>query len=328
MGKKNYSLGIDVGGTKILAAVLDNDQNVIGRAKKKTRVEDGVEAVLVRIAETAGEAMLAAGLAADQMRTVGICVPGPAEPDTGVIIEAPNLGWRNLNIIEFLNKTLKRPAYLSNDVTAGTWAEFSMGAGRGSKNCLGVFVGTGIGGGLVFNGELYEGSGRQAGEIGHICLNPHGPVCGCGRHGCLEAYASRTAMTRNIRAAIDRGHDSVILKEVDPRERQIRSRQLKQAFSEGDKVVTDVVREAAYFLGIGLGSLANVLNPDCIVLGGGVVEAFGDPYVKAVNSSFKRFAFQSVYDKVKLVQAALGDDAGVVGAALLARKRHALVTGD
>ncbi|MEN6627366.1 MAG: ROK family protein [Candidatus Sumerlaeia bacterium] len=328
MGKKNYSLGIDVGGTKILAAVLDNDQNVIGRAKKKTRVEDGVEAVLVRIAETADEAMLAAGLAADQMRTVGICVPGPAEPDTGVIIEAPNLGWRNLNIIEFLNKTLKRPAYLSNDVTAGTWAEFSMGAGRGSKNCLGVFVGTGIGGGLVFNGELYEGSGRQAGEIGHICLNPHGPVCGCGRHGCLEAYASRTAMTRNIRAAIDRGHDSAILKEVDPRERQIRSRQLKQAFSQGDKVVTDVVREAAYFLGIGLGSLANVLNPDCIVLGGGVVEAFGDPYVKAVNASFKRFAFQSVYDKVKLVQAALGDDAGVVGAALLARKRHALVTGD
>lgn len=326
MGKKQYSLGIDVGGTKILAAVLDHEQNILGRAKKKTRVEDGTEAVLVRIVDVAEEALAAAGLSIDQMRTVGICVPGPAEPDTGVIIEAPNLGWRNLNIIQFLNETLKRPAYLSNDVTAGTWAEFSMGAGRGSRNCLGVFVGTGIGGGLILNGELYEGSSRQAGEIGHICLNPHGPVCGCGRHGCLEAYASRTAMTRNIRAAIDRGHESTIYNNMDPGERQIRSRQFKEAFTSGDKVVTDVVREAAYFLGIGLGSLANVLNPDCIVLGGGVVEAFGDAYVKQVNSSFKRFAFQSVYDKAKLVQAALGDDAGVVGAALLARKKHLELT--
>ncbi|MCE5229895.1 ROK family protein [bacterium] len=328
MPKKNYTIGIDVGGTKILAAILDQDQNIVGRAKKKTRVEEGVEAVLVRIVDTVNEALAASKVALDQVRTVGICVPGPAEPDTGVIIEAPNLGWRNLNIIEFLVKTIGRPAYLSNDVTAGTWAEFSMGAGRGARNLLGVFIGTGIGGGIIIDGQLYEGSGRQAGEIGHICLNPHGPVCGCGRHGCLEAYASRTAMTRDIKAALDRGIKSSITKEIDEDDRQIRSRQLRQAFLDGDKVVTDVVKQAAYFLGIGLGSLANVLNPDCIVLGGGVVEAFGDAYVKQVNSSFKRFAFQSVYDKIKLVQAGLGDDAGVVGAALIARRKHAAAGKD
>lgn len=323
MPKRNYTIGIDVGGTKILTGILDQDQNVVGRAKKKTKVEEGVEAVLVRIVDTVNEALKAAGVGADQVQTVGICVPGPALPDEGIIIEAPNLGWHNLNIIEFLVKTIGRPAYLSNDVTAGTWAEFSMGAGRGARNLLGVFVGTGIGGGLIIDGRLYEGSGRLAGEIGHICLNPQGPICGCGRHGCLEAYASRTAMTRDIRAALDRGITSSIVKEIEPGDRQIRSRQLKQAFNAGDRVVVDVVKQAAYHLGIGLGSLANVLNPDCIVLGGGVVEAFGDSYVKQVNASFKRFAFESVYKNAKLVQAALGDDAGVVGAALLARRRHA-----
>lgn len=322
MPKRNFTIGIDVGGTKILAAVLDNNQAIIGRTKRKTKVEDGVEAVLVRIVDTVNDAIKAAGATADQVRAVGICVPGPALPDEGIIIEAPNLGWRNLNIIEFLVKTIGRPAYLSNDVTAGTWAEFSLGAGRGARNLLGVFVGTGIGGGLIINEQLYEGSGRLAGEIGHICLNPHGPVCGCGRHGCLEAYASRTAMTRDIKAALDRGIASSIVNEVDPDDRQIRSRQLRQAFMDGDRVVTDVVKQAAYFLGIGIGSLANVLNPDCIVLGGGVVEAFGDSYVKQVNTSFKRFAFQSVYETAKLVQAGLGDDAGVIGAALLAKRRH------
>lgn len=323
MAKKNFTIGIDVGGTKILAAVLDNNQAIIARAKKKTKVEDGVEAVLVRIVDTVNDTLKAAAIGIDQVRTVGICVPGPALPDEGIIIEAPNLGWRNLNIIEFLVKTIGRPAYLSNDVTAGTWAEFSMGAGRGARNLLGVFVGTGIGGGLIIDGQLYEGSGRQAGEIGHMCLNPHGPVCGCGRHGCLEAYASRTAMTREIKAALDRGIASTIVNEIDEDDRQIRSRRLKQAFVDGDQVVTNVVKQAAQYLGIGIGSLANVLNPDCIVLGGGVVEAFGDAYVKQVNASFKRFAFQSIYDNAKLVQAALGDDAGVIGAALLAKRKHA-----
>lgn len=326
MPKRPFSIGIDVGGTKILAAVLDQDQAIIGRAKKKTKVEEGVEAVLVRIVDAVNDAMKAANINTDQVRTIGICVPGPALPDEGIIIEAPNLGWRNLNIIEFLIKTIGRPAYLSNDVTAGTWAEFSMGAGKGARNLLGVFVGTGIGGGLIIDKQLYEGSGRLAGEIGHMCLNPHGPVCGCGRHGCLEAYASRTAMTRDIKAALDRGVASDIVKGMEEGDRQIRSRQLRQAFIDHDKVVTDVVKQASHFLGIGIGSLANVLNPDCIVLGGGVVEAFGDAYVKQVNASFKRFAFQSVYEGAKLVQAALGDDAGVVGAALLAKRRHAAVS--
>ena len=320
MAKRDWHLGIDVGGTKILAGVFNGGNEILGRSKRKTRGHGDPQAVLRRIVKTAREAIEASEADLKAIRSIGICVPGPIQPDEGLVIEAPNLGWRNVKVVEHLAGELGRPTYLSNDVTAGTWGEFSLGAGRGAGNLLGVFVGTGIGGGIVIDGRLYSGSSQEAGEIGHICLDPNGPACGCGRYGCLEAYASRTAIARHIRAAADRGESSPILDELDA-DAPIRSRLLKQAWEEEDPVVREAIGQSAYFLGIGLGSIANVLNPDRIVLGGGVVEALGNDYLELVDRSFARAAFRSAYQAARLVEASLGDDAGILGAALLARQR-------
>ncbi len=322
MAKSEWHLGIDLGGTKILAGVFGSRQGIVGRAKRKTRGGAGdADSVLERIVRTALEAVAEAKLTMEDIRAIGISVPGPIDPDAGMVIEAPNLGWRNVNVVQYMVDALGRPTFLSNDVSAGTWGEFCLGAGRGARNLVGVFVGTGIGGGIIINERLYLGSSKEAGEIGHICLNPHGPICGCGRNGCLEAFASRTAITRDIWAAVDRGQPSSIVAQLKDRNEQMRSRMLRQAFEEGDEVVREAMVRSAHFLGIGLGSIVNILNPDRIVLGGGVVEAFGKDYIRLVVETYERMAFASAAKTARVVEAELGDDAGIIGSALLADEK-------
>ena len=329
MGEGDYSLGIDLGGTKILAGVLDRKNRLIAAVKKKTRAEEGPEKVLDRIGKTALEALAAVGAQPGELGAIGICVPGPIRPEEGVIVEAPNLGWRNIQIVKSLQAVLPSPAWLSNDVTAGTWGEYCLGAGRGARHCLGVFGGTGIGGGLIFDGRLYEGASCIAGEIGHMCLDPHGVLCRCGRNGCLEAFASRTAIEQAIWASVCRGRSTMLIDEdglVPPE--AIRSKLIKKAYESGDPVVVEAVDNAAGLLGIGLGSIANLINPDRIILGGGVVEALGERFLDATRAQFNRHAFRSASDAAKLVLSELGDNAGAIGAALLARDRCAASTSN
>ena len=310
-----------MGGTKILAALVDSNGCITSRAKKKTRAELGPEAVLERIHQTARETLQGAGIETGQVGCLGIGAPGPLDPKAGVVLEAPNLKWRNVHLKAFLEEKLGIETYLSNDVNAGTWGEFKLGAGRGALSCVGVFIGTGIGGGLVLDGKLWEGASHVAGEIGHICVDPNGPVCGCGRCGCLEAFASRTAMTREVLRIAKKAKKTKSYT-VD-QGGQIRSKQYKQAFDSGDELFTHVIHNAAGHLGIGLGSVANLLNPECIILGGGLVEALGKPYVDLVEQSFNERTFASAASAVRIVEAALGDDAGIIGTALLARQAHA-----
>jgi glucokinase len=321
MAKKSPVLGIDLGGTKMLAAVIDGEGRILARAKKKTKPEGGAEAVLDRIVQTAREALEAAEVDPAALDCIGIGAPGPLDPMNGVVIEAPNLGWKNVALADYLCQALCAPAFLSNDVNAGAWGEFALGAGKGSVNCLGVFVGTGIGGGLILNGQLYQGSSYIAGEIGHVSIDPDGPVCGCGRKGCLEAFSSRTAMTREIWQAIEKGERSALQNRLKKTGGQIRSGLLRDAFTAGDKLVLKTVQRSARHLGRTLGSICNLINPDRIVLGGGVVEAFGAPYIQQVNQAMSDHCFKSALKAVNIVQASLGDDAGVLGAALLARIR-------
>jgi glucokinase len=314
-----YSLGIDLGGAKILSSVLDDEANILSRSKKKTKAEGGAEDVIGRIVDVARKALDKSGIAIKKIDCIGVGAPGPLDPVGGVVHEAPNLGWKNVKLAGILREILGQPVFLSNDVDAGTWGEYLMGAGKGSRNCLGAFVGTGLGGGLVFDGKLYRGSGFMAGEIGHLLMDRDGPTCGCGRRGCLEVYTSRTYIARSIWKQVDKGRKSIITGLVDEPGGQIRSSMLKTAVDEGDKLVMEAVQDSAWMLGLGLGSVCNLINPDCIVLGGGVIEALGDFYMGQVEEGFKVHSFKTARKSVKIVTASLGDDAGVTGAALLAR---------
>jgi glucokinase len=254
------------------------------------------------------------------VKALGIGSPGPLDPDTGYVIDSSNLNFQNFPLGPRLSEVFRCPVTVVNDVDAGTYGEFRVGAARGASDVLGVFVGTGIGGGLIVNGSLYRGFSKNAGEIGHIIIKAGGPRCGCGNRGCLEALASRIAITRDLRKAIRRGKKTVIADEVDKGNGQISSNALRKAFDAGDEVVSKIMRRAARYTGIGIGSVVNLIGPQVVVLGGGVIEAFSDHMISLIERSARKVAFEFAIKDVQFVRSQLGDDAGVIGAAMLAEE--------
>jgi glucokinase len=315
-----YILGIDLGGTKVMAAVLDPAGLVVARGRAKTRGWRDDEEVFATIAGVGRRAMEEAAVDQDQLAAVGIGAPGPIDFDTGYIIETANLRFKNFPLGPRIAEEFGQPTIIENDVNAGIYGEFKAGAALGASDVLGVFVGTGIGGGLILNGALYRGFNKSAGEIGHIIVKAGGPRCGCGNRGCLEAVASRTAITRDIRNAIKRGKRSVVSKKVARKNALLSGADLKEADDAGDELVRKIVHRAARFIGIGIGSLLNVLAPEMVVLGGGLVEAFGDDFVGRIERAARKTAFEINSRNVRFVRTQLGDDAGVIGAAALARE--------
>jgi glucokinase len=319
---ESYILGIDLGGTKVMAAVLDGRGQIISRARAKSRAWRDDEAVFQTVAQTARRAIESAGIGSNHVAAVGMGAPGPLDPDTGYIVESSNMKFQNFPMGPRLSEEFDCPAILDNDVNAGTYGEFKAGAARGARDVLGMFIGTGIGGGLIVNGSLYHGFSKNAGEVGHIIIETGtgSPRCGCGNRGCLEAFASRTAMTRDIRKAIKRGKKTVVSKLLKRETDVLSGSDLKKAYYGGDELVVRVVRRAAKLIGVGIGSLVNVLAPEMVVLGGGVVEAMGDDFVEAIDRSARKIAVDFATKDLKIVRAELGDDAGVIGAAMLARE--------
>ena len=198
----DYVVGVDMGGTKILAAVINAKGEIVQQAKRATKPKKGPEEVIERITRCIREAIDSAELNPSQIRAIGIGSPGPLDPETGVIIFAPNLGWSNVPLKAKLEANLSIPTFVDNDVNVGTLGEYAFGAGQGVKNLVGIFVGTGIGGGIILDGKLFHGVNKTAGEVGHMIVEAKGPRCGCGNFGCLEAVASRTAITRDLQKAI------------------------------------------------------------------------------------------------------------------------------
>jgi glucokinase len=314
-------LGIDLGGTKILAAVVNESGQILGTAKRKTRAEDGVDNVIERIASAAQKAVKKAHVDLSMIEAIGIGAPGVADHHSGVLEFAPNLpGWFDVPVGPRLNELLGVPVFLENDVNAGTFGEVAAGAGRGYRSVVGVFPGTGIGGGIVLDGRLWRGARNAAAEIGHIIMMIDGPLCGCGRRGCIEALASRTAIERDIWGEIRGGGTSTITDLVDPGDPHIRSGILAQALDEGDPVVTTVVGRAAYHLGIFTGSVVNAIDPDCVIYGGGLIEACADFLMPIIREHTYRYLLRPVEpEHLPILVAKLGDNATVIGAAMLAR---------
>jgi glucokinase len=319
-----YVVGVDLGGTKALAAVVAANGEILGRVKTKTPVEEGSAGVLAAVAKGVNDAIVASRVARSSIRAVGIGVPGPLDPATGVVTVAPNLGWKNVAVKALLEKELELAVFVENDVNAGTVGEHRLGAGVGVSDLIGVFVGTGIGGGLIFDGRLYHGFGKVAGEVGHIIIDVNGPRCGCGNRGCFEAMASRTAIVRYLANAVAKGRRTILTKMVpDGDLQQLGSSALAEAYRAGDALTVKMVKRTARYCGIAVASLLNLLNPEMVVLGGGVVEALGADYVNRVIKAARKRTFDAALKDVKIVPAKLGDDAVLLGAASLARERAA-----
>ena len=318
MGK--YILGIDLGGTKVMAAVFDAEGNIVSRARAKTEAWRGEEMIFQTVAQTGGQAIERAGITQADLQSLGVGAPGPLDPDAGTIMESANMNLHNFPLGPRLAEAFGCPAILDNDVNAGTYGEYRAGAARGARDVLGVFVGTGIGGGIIAGGALYHGFSKNAGEIGHIIVDAGGPRCGCGNRGCMEALGSRTAMTRDLRKAVKRGEKTTLKDKLKQEAGLVSGGDLAKAYRAGDKPVVKVMNRAARMIGLGVGSLINVLSPEIVVLGGGVVEAMGDDFVARIDRTARDVAFDFMTRELQVVRAALGDDAGVTGAAMLARE--------
>jgi glucokinase len=316
-----YVGAVDLGGTKILAAIFGPDGRIVSRAKKPTGHDHTVTVVLDRIAACLREAAASAGIAPESLQALGLGAPGPIDSRDGSIIFAPNLDWENVPLRAELVARLGIPAEVGNDVHVAVLAEHGVGAGQGAAHMVGIWPGTGVGGGLILDNQLYTGSGAFAGEIGHITVKAGGPRCGCGGRGHLEALCSRTAIVKRIARAVKSGQKTVLTKLAGKDVTRATSGDLARAWRQSDKVVSRALAEAAEYLALGIANVANLLNPELIVLGGGVVEGLGEPYVEHVRRLVSRMPLTSSTGPLRIVKSALGDDAGITGGALLARRR-------
>ena len=314
-------LGVDVGGTKVLAAVIDANGD-IRCIKKKATPRGSSSATVVKAIVNLIETILRENkFSASDLNGIGIAIPGVVDTEKGTVILTPNMPLSGVSIGSTIKKHFKLPVYCENDVNLGTLGEAWLGAGRNKQSAVGIFIGTGIGGGIVLNGKLYEGFRHAAGEIGHMVMQPDGPVCGCGNRGCLESFASRSAIERALREAIAGGRKSVLQKLSDGNLSLIKSGMLKRALKKDDPLVTEVIHAASKMLGYACLSVRHLLDPEAIILGGGVIEACGGYVLPVVRDIVNRYSMPGSSEKQVILQSTLGDNAVVIGAAALVLQR-------
>lgn len=307
-----YTVSVDMGGTKILASVLNTKEGIIARDKKPTNVEAGTSTYINDIIQLINSVIGKSGVKSSQIVSVSLGVPGSVNPLSGIIGLAPNLGLKNYNIKKALQKKIKYPVLIENDVNLAALGIKHFGVAKKAKNILVVSVGTGIGGGIILNEKLYRGSKFVAGEIGHIPVEKNGPLCGCGRKGCFEAVASRTAIVNRIFADIKAGR-RCILKDYVKSGKKIKSGALRNAIAKKDKVVVKRITEASEIIGQVLAGLANLMNFDMIVLAGGLIEAAGNFILPVIKSSFDKNVLKDSANGLKILPSKLADDAAIYG---------------
>jgi len=319
--KADHFLGVDLGGTKILTGVFKNSLECLATSKLSTKSQRGVEEVIERIARCIQDAVDEADLSIKNVAGIGIGAPGAVDFDSGSVIFAPNLdGWKNISLKKDLEKALGVPVFVENDCNISALGVYAAELKSKPRHMLGIFVGTGIGGGLILNGELFSGVNHTAGEVGHMVLEVNGPKCGCGNKGCFEALASRTAIFQRIKEGVKDGQKTLLVDMLGDDLKDLRSGDIRKAIRRGDKFVDKIVEEASEYIGIATANLINIFNPEVVVLGGGVIEALQDEMMGVIVETAKDYAMPGTMKGVEIIASKLGDNAGITGGAVLARK--------
>jgi glucokinase len=325
MARESLVAGVDLGGTKINAAVVDPKGVILAQDRVKTEAAQGFDAVSQRLSTLVRGVCQEIGIETSALDAVCVGVPGSVDDGSGQVHRAPNLDWTDAPLGPRLSDSLGTRVFLDNDVRVAALGEYAYGAGRGASTLVGIFVGTGIGGAVLEGGELRLGSRGAAGEIGHMVIVPGGPRCGCGQRGCVEAISSRTAMERTLHELAKEGRKSRVFKILDREGRErLTSSVIVKALREGDEVMAEVLRGAQKNLGLLVGSIVNLLDPDVVVIGGGIAERMGDEFVAPIRKvAHRRFLLQRDREKVRIVPAELADRSAPLGAAVLARRKLA-----
>lgn len=318
--KADYVVGVDLGGTKILSGVFRPSLESVGLAKLSTKPQRGSAAVIERIARCIRDAVDEADLEPKQICGVGIGAPGAVDGEDGKVIFAPNLDWRDVPLKKQLEKEIGIPVFVGNDCAVAMQGVYVAELKSKPQNVIGIFIGTGIGGGVIINGKPYHGSNHTAAEFGHMVLDVDGPKCACGNKGCFEALASRTAIFQRIKSAVKNGQKTVLTDMLGDSLQDLRSGDLRKAIRRGDKFVDKVIEEAAEYTGIAVGNLMNIFNPDMVVLGGGVIEALADEMMSIIIETARDYAMPGTGKGVEIIASDLGDSAAITGAAVLARQ--------
>jgi glucokinase len=322
--RKRWIVGVDLGGTNIVVGLLPiAGGDVLGLRVMPTDSHRGPKFVvdrIVQMVESAISDVLAQeGLSRDAIAGVGIGSPGPLDRKAGVVINTPNLGWRNFPLRDLISNAVGLPATLDNDANCATYGEWWLGAGRGMDTLVGMTLGTGIGGGIVLGGQIFHGCSDVAGEIGHMTIDSTGRRCKCGNYGCLEAYASGPAIALRAVEGIEAGVETVLTDMVNGRMEEITAATVYEGVVAGDPFSTEVMKDTAKFLGAGIANIINVLNPQMVVIAGGVTRA-GDHLFVPLRAEVRRRAFRSAEERCEIVSGVLPGTAGVVGAAAVFKR--------
>lgn len=318
MSRKKHLLAIDIGGTKLAAAIFDSKNNMVGRSRMATRAEEGPEAVISRIGQLAEKLMKRNGVDSRSLSLVGVGCVGPLDSETGIVYSPPNLpGWDAFPLRQKLEEMFGAPAFIDNDANAAALAEQRFGAGCGYNNIIYITVSTGIGAGFILDGRLYRGSDFSAGEFGHIVMGPHGPKCNCGGRACLEALASGTAIARIARSKALRTPGSQLAKVMDRNGGAISAKDVVQGARAGDKVAGSIIEKAATYIGLGVTTAIHMLNPDIIIIGGGLSRS-GKMLFDPIRRTVAERAQKHLAGHVPIVPAKLGNKVGIYGALAVA----------
>ncbi len=316
----DYFAGVDVGGTKIYTVIINEDGDILGRAKLKTGDDKAFAVVFQRILECYRTACQNAQIEESRIQAVGLTVPSSVDRVQRIIKHAPNLGWKNVKFSEPLKLGFGKPVFVDNDVNMGVFGEYHFGAGKGLKSIYGMFVGTGIGGGYVFDGQIIRGIAYTAGEIGHMIIKMNGARCNCGHKGCLEAYAAKAGMINYMKRLVEKRGKKTILEDLAPNWRSsVGSSALRKAYKKKDKVVKKALKRSANAIGVAAANLISVVGIDAIIVGGGVVEEMSEFFMPRIKKSTMQHTFANGAEGVALLESQLGDDAVALGAAWFVR---------
>jgi glucokinase len=315
---KNSAIGVDLGGTKLALGTVDEEGLIIELRRYDTDTRGGAGAVIEQIVKGVRQLNLESAVS---ISAIGIGVAGQVDPDTGAVRFAPNLDWHDVRLRAEVEKACGVPTVVTNDVRAAMWGEWLFGAGRGAGDLVCVFVGTGIGGGIVCGGKVLEGCSNTAGEIGHMIVDLNGPTCHCGSRGCMESLAGGWAIARRAMESVQASPVSggTILKMAGGEVERITARTVVQAFHAGDSLAEQIMNEAINALSAGIATLVNVLNPCRIILGGGIIEGMPE-MVSRIDAGVRLRALPAATGRVEICASRLANEAGIVGAAALAMR--------